>query len=190
VRPVYQTVGALAAGPWIPINYIESWFGVGLYVTLSGDASSITYTVDYTGDDPSIVAVRPVTISRTTTTATVTDNGPVGSQYPYDTGNHHGLVTGDSVVVTGSGSANFDGTQPITYVSPTTYTYPVANSGASADTGNAKVVALRVFNHANLTGLSIRAQGTLNYPVTAVRLRLSAWAAGQATLGILQGQPR
>jgi hypothetical protein len=191
MRPVCQTVGSAVAGPWIPLDYIESWFGVSLFVTLSEDASGITYTVDFTGDDTGPVGVRPVKISRTTTVATVTDVGPSSGQYPYDTGAHHGLVTADSVVIQSSGSANLDGTFPVASApSPTTYTYTVANSGPAADNGNAKVNALRVFSHTVLTAQTVRNFGTFNYPVRATRLRLSAWTAGQATLCILQGAPR
>jgi len=201
VRPVYQTVGSATAGPWISLDYIESWFGVSLFVTFSGDASGITYSVDFTGDDLGPVALRPVKISRSGTTATVTDLGPSASKYPYDLGAHHGLITGDSVIIQSSGSSNLDTTAQIangtiyngaavTYISPTTYSYVVANSGATSDGGNAKATALRVFQHTVLTAQTVRNFGTFNYPVKACRLRLSAWTAGQATLAILQGSPR
>jgi hypothetical protein len=191
MRPVSQVVAAAVAGPWIPIDYIESWFGVSLFVTLSEDASGITYTVDFTGDDTGTAGERPVSISRTTTVATVTDPGPGAAPYNYSTIAAHGLIVGDSVVIQGSGSANLDGTFAVASTpTPTTYTYTVANSGATSDNGNAKVNALRVFPHTVLTAQTVRNFGTFNYPIRALRLRLSAWAAGQATLTVLQGQPR
>ena len=189
MRPVCCVVGSAVAGPWIPLDYIESWFGVSLFVTFSEDASGITYSVDFTGDDTGPVGVRPIKISRSTTVATITDLGPSAGQYPYDTVARHGLVTGDSVVI--QSSAGFDGTYAVASApTPTTYTVTVPNSGPTADGGNAKVNALRVFTHTVLSAQTVRNFGTFNYPVRATRLRLSAWTAGQATLTILQGAPR
>ena len=189
MRPVCCTVASAVAGPWIPLDYIESWFGVSLFVTFSEDASGITYTVDFTGDDTGPVGVRPIKISRSGTTATVTDLGPANSQYKYDTVSRHGLIAADSVVIQSSGG--FDGTYAVASApTPTTYTIAVPNSGPTVDGGNAKVNALRVFAHTVLTAQTVRNFGTFDYPVRATRLRLSAWAAGQATLCILQGTPR
>ena len=189
MRPVCCTVPSAVAGPWIPLDYIESWFGVSLFVTLSEDASGMTYTVDFTGDDTGPVGVRPIKISRSGTVATVTDLGPVASQYKYDNVSRHGLVAADSVVI--QSSLGFDGTYAVvTTPTPTSYTITVPNSGVTVDGGNAKVNALRVFNHTVLTAQTVRNFGTFNYPVRAIRLRLSAWTAGQATLCILQGTPR
>jgi hypothetical protein len=189
MRPIYQTVGAVAAGPWISLDYIESWFGCGLAVTLSEDAVGITYSVDCTYDDLGITAQRPVSISRTGTVATATDLGPGGAQYQYSLIQAHGLITGDSVVITGSGSTNLDGTYAVASTpSATTYTYTVGNTGATADNGNARVNALRVFSVTGLSAQTVRAQGSVIAPVKAVRLRISAWTAGQATLAVLQGK--
>lgn len=191
MRPVSQVVGAAAAGPWIPIDYVESWFGVSLFITLSADASGITYSVDFTGDDTGTAGLRPIKISRTTTVATVTDYGPKDAPYNYSQIDAHGLNIGDSIVVQGSGSANLDGTYAVASVpTPTTYTYTVANSGAAADNGNARVNALRVFQHTVLVDQTAANFGTFNYPIRALRLRNSLWTAGQSTLTVLQGQPR
>jgi hypothetical protein len=138
---------------------------------------------------------QAVKISRTTTVATVTDPGPLGWG--------HGLTTGDSVIVKGSGSPlNLDspyapapqlgdmGYTVASTPSTTTYTYTVANSGATADTGNAHVTRLRVFPHAALAAQTTRQNGSINNPVKAVRLYISAWVAGFADLLILQGGPK
>ena len=110
----------------------------------------------------------------------------------------HGLTTGDSVVIKGSGSANLDSPLPLfgqgdvglsvaSTPSTTTYTYAVANSGATADGGNAKVLRQRVFTHSTLVGQTTRQTGTYNYPVRAIRLYVSAYTAGFADMLVLQG---
>jgi hypothetical protein len=199
MRPTKVVLNAAGYSQWVPISYMESWFGVGVSVQLSGDASGITYTVQHTYDflniDPSTPdssAGNHVTISRSGTTATVTDYGPYGLG--------HGLSTGDSVIIKGSGSSVLDSLSPaygtgdvgwsVTYVSSSTYTYTCANSGATADTGNCYVARQRVFPHATLATQSARGQGTYNYPVRAVRLYLSAYTSGYADMIVLQGQPQ
>jgi hypothetical protein len=195
MRPIRVTLNAAGYSQWIPIDYVESWFGVGLAVVLSEDGNltySVQFTLDETRLDQNVVNSR-VTISRTTTVATVTDAGPllIG----------HGLTTGDSVIIKGSGSTNLDSAGPLygngdvgfnvaSTPSTTTFTYAVASSGASADTGNAYIVRLRVFTHATLAAQTTRQNGSLNYPVKAVRLYVSAYTAGYADLLVLQGVPQ
>lgn len=197
MRPVKVTMNAAGYSPWIPIAYNECWFGVGVAVILSEDGN-LTYTVQHAFDDP-VLQLDPtnaVTISRTTTTATVTDNGPLGIG--------HGLSTGDSVIITGSGSAVLDSPAPaltdgITGISrgivgwnvastPTnkTYTYTVANSGPATDGGNAHVARWRVFA-STLAAQTARGTVTYNYPVRAIRLYISAYSAGFADMIVLQG---
>lgn len=193
MRPQKITLNAVGASQWIPVDYIESWFGVTIAVIPSEDISGLTCAVQFTIDSwalsPPNLQDR-VTISRTTTVATVTDPGPNGIG--------HGLSTNDSVIVYGSGSANLDSPAPLygtgtkgfpvaSTPSTTTYTYTVANSGATADTGGAYVSRLRVFTHATLTGISARTNGTFNYPVRAVRLSVTAIAAGFVDMIVLQG---
>jgi hypothetical protein len=194
MRPVKVTMNAAGYSPWVPIDYIESWFGVGLGVVLSEDGS-LTYSVQFTMDDPRIDnndLTSLVSISRTTTVATVTDAGPFGLG--------HGLTTGDSVLIKGSGSPNLDsksasigaslgdvGYNVASTPSTTTFTYTVANSGAAASVANNTYIArLRIFTHATLAAQTTRQNGSLNYPVKAVRLYVSAYSAGFAELLILQ----
>jgi hypothetical protein len=197
MRPVKVTMNAAGFSPWVPIAYNESWFGVGVAVILSEDAS-LTYTVQHSFDDP-ILQYDPtnaVTIARSGTTATVTDNGPLGIG--------HGLSTGDSVIIQSSGSTALDSPGPVltdgitgiargtvgwnVASTPTnkTYTYLVANSGPTTDGGNAHVARWRVFA-STLASQTARGTVTYNYPVRAIRLYISAYSAGFADMIVLQG---
>lgn len=191
MRPVKVYMNAAGVSQWIPIDYIESWFGVECAVCLSEDAAltaAVQYTVDYELVNPQN-PTQKVSISRSTTTATVTDYGPFGLG--------HGLLTNDSVVVKGSGSTQLDSQPPlfgmgdvgftVTVTGKNTYTYTVTNAGAAADNGNAYVARQRIFTHSTLTGLTSRANGTINYPVRAVRLSVSGYSAGYCDLVVLQG---
>lgn len=174
MRPIYVTLGAAGNTPWIPINYLQSRFGIGFAVTLSSDGN-LTYSVQHTFDDPT--EKTPVSISRTTTTATVTDPD-------------HGLNTGDSVLIEGTQSSNLDGTKTVTVTDANTYTYTVANSGATTGGMFATVKRFRVFNHEDVVSKTDRQDGNYAYPPRMVRLNISSYSAGKATLAILQGMGR
>jgi hypothetical protein len=180
--PLKQTVTPTAAGgafgPWIPLDYLQRPFNVGLFVSLSQDASGITYSVEYSPDNPNAgksVANPVASLSRTTTTATLTFTNP------------HGLVTGDSVTVVNSGDPNLDGTYTAAATSTTALTYTVANTGAAAGSPYTQAVPMRVFPHATLVALLVRAAGNFAFPCWAVRLHITAWTAGSATLEVNQG---
>jgi len=173
MRPIYVTLGAAGASPWIPINYLQNAFGIGFAVTLSSDGN-LTYSVQHTFDDPTTNA-RDISIARSTTTATVTDPD-------------HGLNTGDSVIVESSGSSNLDGTKTVTVTSANAYTYTVANSGPTAAAAKAK--SLRIFTHEDVAAKTDRQDGNYAYPPRAIRLAISSYTAGKATLAILQGMGR
>lgn len=191
MRPVKVTMNAAGYSQWVPIDYIESWFGVTIAVVLSEDAS-LTYTVQHTFDNTYLdmyTTTNVVGIARAATLATVTDNGP------HNIG--HGLTTGDSVIVKGSGSTYLD--SPMATFEPgdlgwtvastptnKTYTYAVTNAGPTADSGNAHVVRLRVSN-STLVNQTVRASVTYEYPVQGVRLYVSSYTAGFADMIILQG---
>src|SRR5208282_2756737 len=197
MRPVRVSLNAIGHTQWIPIDYIESWFGVSIAVVLSVDGNlgyDVEHTFDETRpntDDP--YQVSTVSIARSGTTATVTDSGPNGIG--------HGLIPGDSVIVTGSGSTVLD-SQPAVYGTGTvgwtitgtptinSYTYTVANSGPTTDNGNAKVSRQRIFTDVNLTNLTTRAYDSYAYPIKAVRLYIKSYTAGFADLLVLQGLPR
>lgn len=195
MRPVRITVTAPGNSQWIPINYIETAFAIGLGVIPWSTATGVSYTVQHSFDDldQSKVAGNVIQITRAAAVATVFDSGPDGLG--------HGMVTGDNVIITGSGPP-FDtlrtgvGIQTgdlgadITVTDNTHYTYAVANSGATADNGNATIRRMRVFPHATLVTLAIRADGNYAFPVRAIRLKAITLTAGAIDLLVLQGSAR
>lgn len=174
MRPIKVTLSAQGVSPWIPVNRLQKNFAIGLSIVLSSGAA-LTAKVQHTFDQLDSDAKRSISISRTTTTATVTDA-------------NHGLSVGDSVVIENTGSSNLNGTITVASV-PTanTYTYTVANTGATADTGFATGKNLRVFDHATLTGLTARADGNYAFPIAACRLNITAYTSGTADLLVEQG---
>jgi len=172
MRPVSVTVSSAANSAWIPLSNKQTPFNVSLGVTLDNAASGITYSVQHTFDQLGNKQY-PASITRSGTVATVTLTA-------------HGLRVGDSVIVAAAG-APLDGTYAVaSVVDANTFTYTVANSGATAASPGAWLIPLRVFNHDVLAGKVVSAQDNYAFPITAVRLSLSAWGAGSATLTVTQ----
>jgi hypothetical protein len=171
MRPTQVTVSAAGVSPWLPINRYQLPFSVGLGVTLSSGAS-LTWKLQHTFDDPQETYACQITRSGTTATVTLTD---------------HGLVANDSVTVVGAG-APLDGTYTVaSVVDANSFTYTVANSGATASAPGSKLAKHRVFDHAQMTGLTAAEDGNYAFPVCAVRLNVTSYTSGKATLTILQG---
>ncbi|HEX6826399.1 MAG TPA: hypothetical protein VF077_08800 [Nitrospiraceae bacterium] len=173
MRPVLVTVsGATGFSAWVPMNRLQWLTNASVSVVLSSGAV-LTYTVQHTFDE--LVPALNCQVTRSGTTATLKRAD-------------HGLSVDDSVIVQGTGSSNLDGTQAVvTVADANTLTYTVANTGATADTGDAKMVGLRVFPHAVLAGLSARANSNYAFPLSACRLAVTAWTSGAASMMILQG---
>lgn len=187
MRPVTLSLAALGDSPWCPINWEQVSFAIGLFSSITSGAV-LTYSVQHSPDGPE--NRRQVSISRTTTTATVTDPD-------------HRLSTGDSVIVSGSGDPNLDSPvdaqgRPIgvdiTFVDANTYTYTVANTGATASVvGQTYVTSYRVFNHDGtppMVGLTARADGNYAFPPRSIRLKVTAYTSGKVDLVIIQGMGR
>jgi hypothetical protein len=148
--------------------------------------------VQHTFDDFGPDNFHPVVATRTGTTVTVTDLGPsIGG-----TTVGHGLITGDAVQISGSATTGvagaplglLDGYQSsITYATSTTYTYTTTASGAVTDIGTTLAANFRVFPHAVLTSQSTSQDGNYAFPVTGIRLNISAYTSGYACLRVIQG---
>lgn len=177
MRPILVTLAPAAAPAvtaWIPVNYLQVDFAISLAGIISSGAS-LTWQIQHTFDDPGPQGLVDVKITRAATVATVV--------HP----NHHASV-GDSIVVIEAGDANLNGTYDIaSIVDANTYTYTVANTGATADIGCSKLNLLRVFTHASLTGQTGRADGNYAFPIQALRGRVTVWASGTLDLLVLQG---
>lgn len=195
MRPVRVTVNAPGNSQWIPINYIETAFGVGLGVIPWSTATGVSFTVQHSFDDldQSKVAGNSIQISRVAALATVFDPGPDGLG--------HGMSTGDNIIITGSGAPfdtprttvgiqNGDLGADITVTGNNSYTYAVPNSGPLSDSGVASVRRMRVFPHATLVALAVRTDGNYAFPVRAIRLKANTLTAGAIDLLVLQGSAR
>jgi hypothetical protein len=171
MRPTSTTLGQAGPSSWIPLNRYQSPFNVALSVTLSSGAS-LTYKLQHTFDDPQETYACSITRSSTTATVTLTD---------------HGLVANDSVTVIGAG-APLDGTYTVaSVVDANSFTYTVTNSGATVSAAGAKLAKHRVFDHEGMTGKTANEDGNYAFPVAAVRLNVTAYTGGKATLTIHQG---
>jgi len=170
-----QLLASAADGEWISVPHtgLQGSFGIGVGCGLSTSAN-LTYSVEYTMDDPQLK--QDVSITRSTTTATITFTAG-GTAY------NHGLITGDSITVAGSGDSNLDGTYSFTRTSDTAGTYTVADTGISS--AKAKCVTMKVFTATDFSSLTVAAQGGFVLPVTAVRSTISSYTAGQLTVNFV-----
>ena len=168
--PIMVTVGSATRSAWVPLDTSETPFNVTIGCVCSSN-KNFTYSVEYSHDYPFDAA--PCTLSRSTTTATLglTD---------------HGLTTSDSILVTGTGSTSLDGTFQVAGVTnQNVITYTVVDAGITTSL-SAKVAVMRVFTHATLVSKTANADGNLAFPVQAVRLNVTPWAAGYVTMIVMQ----
>jgi hypothetical protein len=171
-------LSAAGASPWIPTNRLQSTFQIGFAVFLTAGAT-LTYSVQHTFD-PMSQDFRPVSIARSAAVATVTEAG-------------HTLRIGDNIIVVDRDSPVFttgaSGAE-ITAVGASTYQYAVPSSGATASGQNAKLQSFRVLNHSAVVAATADADGNYDFPVTAVRLIITSYTSGSATLILNQGAGR
>jgi hypothetical protein len=169
-QPKRVTVSSATRSAWMPLNAYLSPFNIGIACVCSSN-KNFTYSVEYSHDSP--LTTLPCSITRSTTTATLTLV-------------NHGLTTSDSIIVTGSGDANLDGTYQVASVSDqNTITYAVVDTGATASS-SARVAPMRVFTHSTLVSKTANADGNIAYPVHAVRLNVTPWVAGYVTMLVTQ----
>lgn len=172
MRPIEVLVTAAGNSPWIPVDSQQSPFYIGLGV-MPTSLASLTYSVQHTFD--TFDGTHPVTIARSGTVATVTDTA-------------HEASVGDSVFIRNSGDANLDGTYDIaSIVDANTFTYTVANTGATAGLPMTEGDVARVFNHSTLVAQTTRMDGNYQFPVAMVRLKVTTYASGQVSMVVMQG---
>lgn len=170
-------MGSAASSAWVPVNSRQTPFNVAVAVDFNSAASGITYTVEHTLDDP-FLKRSIASITRSTTTVTVT----------FPTADPHGLSTGDTITVEGSGITGMDGTFNVTVTNTTVLTYTSGTSATSTGDTQCRVITMRIWPHEFLASKTAADDGNYAYPVAAIRLTLNAWSAGQATLLITQGK--
>lgn len=178
MRITSTSLSAVGQSPWINVDEAQNAFGVGFNVDLNSTASGITFKIEHTFD--SFGNKKPATISRSGTTVTVVVNAG------------HDLNTGDSVIVLNGNqltrSTGLDGTYNVTVTDSTTFTYTSGVSGTVATTNGVDVCLLRVQPHSTITGNSASVDGNYAFPISAMRLNVTAWSAGKATLTVIQGR--
>lgn len=172
MRPITVRKSAAGFTPWIPLDRLARDFQVGLAVKLSSGAN-LTYSVQHTLDDLH-ESTSSFSISRVAVTATVTKV-------------NHGLSVGDWIQVINAGTP-FDGEYSVATVpSVDTFTYTVANTGAtSVAHGAATIHTGRVFSHSVLFTKTASQDGNYAFPPWACRLNISAFVGGFADLTVLQ----
>lgn len=175
---VQATGSAAAATPWVPVSDSQNPFNVGLFPSAAQDFAATSYQIQYTPDDPQ--AKVQVTFTTTGTTATVTDP-------------NHGMLTGDSVVVTGTGTSidTTPAAADVTVIDDNTYTY--TTGAAPPAKGVANVAKMRVFSQAVVNSpfaATNRVGVLLQAPCRAVRVRLAGWTVGILSLLVIQAASR
>jgi len=196
---MFQQVSLTAIGisPWVPLDYRQRPFNVGIQVQVASTVTAVGFTVEVStsrwsktpaglggGDN-----VIPTSITRVTTVATVVT--------PFN----HGLNVNDTIIVfdsdptsspnADSGATTLDGTFLVaSVVSATSFTYTVVDSGTGA-AGNF-VSYIPIFHQAAstaLTGATASLFAALaDQPATAVRLNVTAYTGtGPVTMNVIQG---
>lgn len=182
-----QTLAAAGDSSWIIPHPLPLSTDIGLVLTFSSNAN-LTASVQYTYDDP-MQNPRAVTLTRVAAVLTVNDPG-------------HNLNVGDSISLSNptkdaadiwdgnpaQGGANYD---VATIVDQNNYTVAVANAG-SLGPANGAVRSFRLLTHATLKNIAgappARIDGSIDWPVGAIRLNVSAYTAGTATLTAQQAK--
>lgn len=167
--------------PWLFMDNraLRNPFNVGVQVTLAPN-SNLTWSVEATKDRQGITRIRSdLSIARALTVATATLLD-------------HGLKTGDNVVIydtnftTHNPESNLEGRFDITVVDKDTFTYTVVDTGAAA----ASPARIQTFNvhelNGGLTNGTTGANELVTEPVSAFRLKVTAFVQGSATLTLLQ----
>lgn len=173
MRSTLTPLGATGAGPWFPLDTIQSGFGVG-YLCSVQDGSTLTYKIQHGFYDPSVDETYP-RITRVTTTATVVFPSACSPK------------VGDSLVVVAAG-APFDGTFDIASVTnSTTVTYTVLNSGLTVANAGAHILLIRTEDDPIVVSKTGTTSGNIAFPTNAIRLNLTAFTSGAVSLTVNQG---
>ena len=167
--PMKVTVSSATSSPWVPLNILATPFNVAVGCVCSSN-KNFTYAVEYSHDSPNLPVACYISASTTTATLTLTN---------------HGLTTSDSIIVSGTGNANVDGTfQVASVTNQNVITYTITST--TANFTSAKVSPMRVFVHSTITAKTANSDGNFAFPIQAVRLTVTPWTAGYVTMIVTQ----
>lgn len=172
------SVSSATTSAWVPLDRAQAAFGVGFNVDLDSVASGITFRVEHTFDDTERTVQG--SLSRTLFAVTAVFQ-------------NHNLNVGDSVtILNGDSLANATGLSGTfnvaTVVDANTFTYTSPVTGTVGITTGIMARLLRVQPHSSITSNSTSVDGNYAFPITAMRLNVTAWIAGKATLTVVQGR--
>lgn len=189
MRPTRVSLSALGYTPPILLDWDQTPFNVSLAVSVSS-GGSLTANVYYTIDSMAPEAYRPISLSRTGTTITVTnDYGLQGSGVGGNPdGGTHGLSVGDFVEI--AQDATLAGFYTVaSVVSATSYTLTSPTSGTYTGAPGTRVLTARLIEHSTLVGITTgHSAGNFSWPVSAAWLNVSVYSSGVATMSLLQGR--
>ena len=190
MRPVIVTMGATGPSGWVQVDYMQRAFAIGFLTTVGGATSpSMTYKVQnafWSGNYDT-----ECTLTRSTTTATLTFKAAYNDPNKQDAWVNHGLSTSDNLFIIGAG-APFDSALPVgTAIASVTdsrvVTFTVANSGATVASPGFKVARLFVSDHPIVTGATGSTGGNYAYPINFIRTNITTFGSGSLTLSLNQG---
>lgn len=184
-RLTYSTTGAAGFTAPIPVNYTQPTFNVALGVIPSAAATGLSCKAQYTLDDQSIK--RQVNWTQAVNTVTITDGTQpfgMGASSLASQQNPHGLITGDTINIEGTG--NFDGNYAVTVTNPTTYTITVTPSQTAS--GASQVIPQRWVDTTVVpAATAARLYTNTTQPATAFRFVVAALTTGTVDFIVLQG---
>lgn len=189
VRLTYSTLAAGVTAP-IEVNYTQPTFNVTLGVIPSAAATGLSCKAQYTLDDQTVW--RYVNWTQAAQVVTITDGLQTFGDSSANPGNPHGLITGDTITIRGSGTGtplpftSFDGTYPVTVTNPTTYTITVTPSQTAS--GASQVIPQRWADTTIIpAATATRLYNNTTQPATAFRFVIAALTAGSVDFILLQG---
>lgn len=192
-RLTYTTTGAAGFTVPIPVSYLQPTFNVALAVIPSAAATGLSCKAQYTLDDQSIK--RQVNWTQAATTVTITDGIQpfgMGASALATQQNPHGLVTGDTISIEGTGTGaplpftGFDGNYAVTVTSATAYTITVTPSQTAS--GSSLVIPQRWVDTTVVpAATAARLFTNTTQPATAFRFVVAALTTGTVDFIVLQG---
>lgn len=179
----------------IPVNYMQPNFNVAVGVIPSAGATGLSCSAQYTMDDQ--IIKRQAFWSQVAQVVTIKDGiqpfGRGASSLPTQL-NPHGMITGDTVSIEGTGSAalaggagvGFDGNYAVTVVDANTYTITVTPSQTAS--GDCRIIPQRWVTSAQVpAATATRLYTNILQPISAIRFNVAALTTPSVDFLVIQG---